>query len=84
MFNGKYIVANGQLAHPDLEFLRTDQSQNLLLYQNHAALPRAFFVGDYQVITDGAQRLRLMNTEAFDPEVIALLEKEPAQQISPP
>ncbi len=84
MFNGKYIVANGQLAHPDLEFLRTDQSQNLLLYQNHAALPRAFFVGDYQVITDGAQRLRLMNTEAFDPEVIALLEEEPAQQISPP
>jgi len=84
MFNGKYIVANGQVTHPDLEFLRTNQNQNMLLYQNHAALPRAFFVEDFQVITDGAQRLRMMNTEAFDPAVTALLEKEPSQQFSSP
>lgn len=84
MFNCKYIVTNQEVTHPQLTLLKAGQSQGLRLYRNDAALPRAFFVDHYKVIANGEDRLRLMNTQAFDPGIMALLEEQPSQQISQP
>lgn len=84
MLNGKYIVANQPYNHPDLTPLGQDQRQELHLFRNEKALPRAFFVGNTRVIEDGVERLNFLNSPAFDPAKIAVLEEPLEQTISAP
>ncbi|MEL6824494.1 MAG: hypothetical protein AAFP70_22265, partial [Calditrichota bacterium] len=82
MLNGKYIFANQQLSHPSLKPMGQLESQRLFLYRNEAVLPRAFFVSNYKVITDGPERLTYMNRSDFAPGDLALLEKEPSSEVT--
>ncbi len=84
MLNGKYIAANQQYSDPRLAYLGKDQRQNLFLYHNDRVLPRAFFVDSVKVISDGAARLKFMNSDEFNPAKIALLETPLDQPFSPP
>ena len=82
MLNGKYIVENQQLSHPDLTLLGSEQ--NLYVYRNERSLPRVFFVDSIRVIKNGNERLSALNEPSFAPSRVALLEETPSSPFSPP
>jgi hypothetical protein len=84
MLNGKYIVSDQTYEHPQLTYLGEDPSQNLYLYRNELALPRAFFVDSVVVLPDGVERLKYLNRAEFDPAKIAVLEAPLAQPVHQP
>lgn len=84
MLNAKYIISQQQYNSPELTFVGADQQQNLFLYRNNDVLPRAFFVDSTTVISDGVERLTFMNTDAFDPATLAILETPLDQPVSAP
>jgi hypothetical protein len=84
MLNGKYIVSNQPYEHPKLTYLGEDASQSLYLYRNELALPRAFFVDSVVVLSDGVERLKYLNSAAFDPATIAVLEAPLEQPVQRP
>lgn len=84
MLNTKYIVETQRLSHPDLQFAGSDINQKLNLYLNNKVLPRAFFVKEVRQYSDGAERLKFMNTEEFKPAEMALLEEELPGPVSAP
>ena len=51
---------------------------------NEAQLPRAFFVKEFQVFSDGVERLKFMNRPDFNPAVTALLQKTLSEEVSAP
>lgn len=84
MLNGKYIVAEQRYQHPRLEYLGSGAGQNLHLFRNLEVLPRAFFVDSVRVISDGAVRLKFMNSPVFDPRTTALLEEPLSETVAAP
>ncbi len=86
MLNTRYIVTPQAIRHPDLVFLGEDRSTNrkLKLYRNRKALPRAFFVDTVEIIPDGVQRLRRLNSPDFDPSRVAILEKPLSRSVRQP
>ncbi|GAB4363757.1 MAG: YfhO family protein [Calditrichia bacterium] len=77
MLNGKYVFSNQPLPQTArLKLVASDPQQEIYAYQNSGALPRAFFVQKYQVISDGVERLQTLNQPGFDPRETAILEKE--------
>ncbi|MEJ2635941.1 MAG: hypothetical protein P8184_11690 [Calditrichia bacterium] len=84
MMNVKYLVANQELPSPRLTLVASDQNSKLLAYRNNDALPRAYFVGGYQVIADGVKRLQFINSPEFHPGSMAILEKNTAEPVEKP
>ncbi len=84
MLNGKYLVARRAWQHPQLKPVAQDNSTQLVLLENQAALPRAFFVDSVKVIADPVQRLTFMNTPDFNPGKLALLEQPLTAPIQAP
>jgi len=82
--NGKYLVANRQMMHPNLEFILKEDRKNLFLYQNKSVLPRSFLVGAYQVMPDPVAILKTINTPEFNPATTALLQQAIEQPITVP
>lgn len=78
VLNVKYVIANQALQSSRLTPVASDQQSKLFAYRYRDALPRAFFVKNYRVMADGAERLRFMNSAGFHPAETALLEEEPA------
>ncbi len=84
MLNVKYLVSNQPLNSPRIEQVAADANRKLYAYRNLHALPRAFFVKEYQVIPDGVKRLQRLNQPDFDPAQMAILEKEPSPKPETP
>ena len=84
MLNTKYLIMNQQINSPRLSMVTALPDKNLFAYQNSGHLPRAFFVENFVVIPDGAERLKLLNSADFTPARTALLEKTPAGDIMAP
>ncbi len=76
ILNVKYIIAQQRLKHPFLKLVKEDPANHLYAYYFTGYLPRAFFVGSYKVIKDAQQRLRYINSKAFDPAKTAVLEEK--------
>ncbi|NQT24379.1 YfhO family protein, partial [candidate division KSB1 bacterium] len=75
MLNAKYLIYPGQLDKPWLKLVHSDNENKLLTYENTQALPRAFFVGATEVISEHQKRLMRMNDQSFVPDSVAILEK---------
>jgi len=84
MLNVKYLIAQQELNSPRLKLIESDQRYKLFAYENLNFIPRANFVGRYQVISDGIQRLQYLNSAEFNPRKMAILEKELSQKIETP
>jgi len=80
----KYVIASQKINSPFLTPVYADPSGKLFTYRFNQALPRAYFVGKYRVITDEYQRIRIINSKAFDPDKEAVLERAPKQKIQTP
>ncbi len=84
MLNGKYLVTRREWKHPALRLLARDPATKQYLLQNTQAVPRAYFTDTVRVIPDPVERLKFMNTRAFNPAKIAILEKPVGQPIQAP
>lgn len=84
ILNVKYIVTQANLVHNDFQLVNVDNANklNTYLYLNH--LPRGYFVKGYKIITDEYERLEFINTPAFTPSDMALLEEKPLKVINAP
>lgn len=71
LLNTRYVVAPAPLPGYDVAF-RDEQTQ-LLVLENPDVLPRAFFVGETQVVEDREATFAALRDPAFDPRRTALL-----------
>ena len=71
MLNAKFIVAPGKIEHPGLEEVAINNQQRKVLYKNHQALPRAFFIGRTRKLNEEKTVLKYMNSKIFVPDSIA-------------
>ncbi len=53
-----------------------------VLLENSKVLPKVWLVSDLRVVTDSAQRLKLMQEPGFEPSRIALVESPPTKPLS--
>ncbi len=76
LLNVKYLIAPGRINHPDLELVHFDKNYGYLTYRNKKVLPRAFFIDSVRVIKDKQAIFEILNSDSFDPQKVAILEKE--------
>ncbi|MBN2710255.1 MAG: hypothetical protein JXR46_14525 [Calditrichaceae bacterium] len=84
ILNVKYIVISQQVQSDFLELVNVDQQNGLFTYLYKERLPRACFVGNYKVVSDEYERIRVINSREFDPAITAVLEEEMTVKISVP
>lgn len=84
MLNAKYVIAAGAISSPHLGLAYADESSHVMVYRNLTALPRAFFVADYEVIPQRKDRLARLNDRAFNPASTAILEFDPGLTLAKP
>jgi hypothetical protein len=78
MMNTKYIVvpADWTLTRPWLRMVHAGRQERV--YQNDYVLPRAFFVGRSEVITDDATMFKTISTvPGYQPDRVAYLSSDP-------
>lgn len=84
MLNVRYLVAAGQLPANRFELVNADQRKRMYTHLNPGALPRAFFVGAAYVANNEASVFRYLNSAAFDPSKVAVVEKPLPSEIRTP
>ena len=71
LMNTRYIVARQQL--PGTTVAHRDEQTGLLVLENPDAVPRAFFVGQTEVVQDAQTTWQRLRSASFDPRQTALL-----------
>lgn len=71
LLNTRYVVAPGTL--PGLEPVYQDEQTGMVVSENPDAVPRAFFVGETEVVADPEAAWQRLRDPAFDPRRTALL-----------
>jgi hypothetical protein len=84
MLNVKYMVLNQNIQHESLRPVHVDEKANLYTYLFVDHLPRAYFPGRFRIIENEYERLEYINTPEFDPAREAIIEEEPAAEVSAP
>jgi len=84
MLNGKYIITDKPIQQSGLKLILSDTRKKLSLLENENALPRAFYVGEYKIFTDPDDIVTTLNDPGFEPNKVALLEKEISAEIAVP
>jgi uncharacterized membrane protein YfhO len=82
--NTKYVLAENEIHHANLQLVHTDRANKIYTYLYSAYQPRGYFVGKYRIIPDEYERLRLINQSTFNPAREVLLEQEPTAFINIP
>jgi hypothetical protein len=76
LLNVKYIITCEEIEDKRVELAYTDEKVNV--YRNNGFLPRAFFLSNYKVISDGQEALDFLRSENFNPVDVVVLNEEPA------
>lgn len=71
LLNTRYIIAQQQL--PGTEVVYQGEQTGLLVLENTDALPRAFFVGQTEVIASAQQTWQRLRSSSFNPRQTAIL-----------
>ncbi len=80
MLNCQYIASARPLRYPRwTEVFREGQT---ILYRNDAALPRAWLVGDVEVVPGRREMFDKLRNPSFDPSTTALLYEAPAEDVA--
>ena len=72
MLNVKYVISKGAL--PNKEYANI-YNKNYYLYQDIDILPRAYIVGNANVIQDKKETFRILQSKNYNPKEYILLEK---------
>jgi hypothetical protein len=78
--NTEYVVLPGRVQHPALE--EAYVGMQAVIYRNRNVLPRAYLVGNVEVVAGDAAIARLL-AEDFDPRGTAILEQAPPADVAP-
>lgn len=81
LMNTRYIIARQQL--PGTEVAYRDEQTGLLVLENPDYLPRAFFVGETEVIEDAQETWARLRDPAFDPRETAVLPEPLDASVTP-
>ncbi len=83
MLNAKYLVSHYPFPEPSWVLRQTLSAAQapLFVYENTSALPRAYLVGQYEVMNNDLNALTRMRTGDFDPHQTVLLAEAP--QLTP-
>lgn len=73
MLGGKYVIVPGRMQEVFLQMAASDEARKEILYLNHNALPKAWFVEKIQQFSSQTDMLRYMNSKDFEPLKEALL-----------
>jgi hypothetical protein len=84
ILNTKYILSQNKLEHDKLKLVHSDQRNNIYTYLFQDYLPRGYCVGRCLVIEDEYERLQKINSAAFNPAKVAVLEEELQEEITTP
>ena len=79
--NVRYALSHVPVRTAGLDLIATERvlaGQEVLIYRNSAALPRAYLVGDYATIPDTRRRLAYLRGRRFDPAARVVFSQEPA------
>jgi uncharacterized membrane protein YfhO len=77
LLNVKYIVTYEEIKDKRVELAYSDEQVNV--YRNNESLPRAFFLSNFKVISDGQEALGFLRSKDFNPKDIVVLDKEPVR-----
>jgi len=78
MLNAKYLLSLGRLPEDKFKIVHVDQAKGLVTSLNPAYLPRAFFVNQAYVASNKSEVFDSLNSPSFNPQLQAILEKEPS------
>jgi uncharacterized membrane protein YfhO len=78
MLNAKYLLSIGRLPEDKFKIVHVDQAKGLVTSLNPAYLPRAFFVNQAYVARNKSAVFDSLNSPSFNPQLQAILEKEPS------
>jgi hypothetical protein len=81
LLNTRYVVAQGQL--PGAEPVFKDERTGYIVNERKNALPRAYFVGDVEVIESPQETWERIQSTAFDPAGSAILSEAFDQPLTP-
>ena len=79
--NTRYIVSRQQL--PGTEVAHRSQRSGVLVLENPDALPRAFFVGQTEVVEESERMWERLRSDGFDPRHTALLSRSIDAPVTP-
>ncbi len=78
MLGGRYVILPGQMQEDFLQQVAVDENRREVLYVNHNALPKAWFVQNVRTFPEFRDMLHYMNAAVFDPASEALLKGDAA------
>ncbi len=75
MLNVRYLISEKALDDVRLRAVPGSSNRGAMVYENPSWLPRVWFVAKVQLATDTRDALDFMNTVAFNPRSVAILER---------
>jgi len=63
--------------YPDKKFKKIYEEDRFLIYENQEVLPKAYLLGDYEIISEDQKIINKILDEDFDLEKSVVLEKDP-------
>ena len=81
LLSTRYVIAREPL--PGLTPVFRDQQTGLVVLENEDALPRAFLVGDIEVMAEDEAAIERLRESAFDPRTTAILPEPPPFDVAP-
>ncbi|MBR9979120.1 MAG: hypothetical protein KFH87_13630 [Bacteroidetes bacterium] len=84
MLNARYLIAPRDWNITAQFLTPVFKGKNETVYENEYVLPRAFFVGSYEVIPDDEELFNKINTlPGYHPHRVAYLSEEPPRSVAP-
>lgn len=85
LLNVKYLISKHPMNSKELELVKVvgekdDPEGSLRIYKNLRCLPRAFMVENFQVLNSEEEYREILQSKAFDPEQLVLLDKAPFRE----
>jgi hypothetical protein len=82
LLNVKYLISEHNMDSKELELVeivgdKEDPEGSLRIYKNLRCLPRAFLVENFQVLHSEDEYKEILQSKAFDPEQLVLLDRAP-------
>jgi len=84
ILNVKYVISGAPVKHAQLTPVFQDSRTGWQTFYFEQALPRAYFVGNSELIPKSEDKLRRLNSPDFQPTHSAILETELQSDISKP
>ena len=81
LLSTRYLISRRQI--PGTRVAHRGDQSGLLVLENPDALPRAFFVGQAEVVSDPEQTWQRLRSRSFNPRRTALLSENLDRQIAP-